>query len=90
MIGFFLANNTFHEFYQAVFVYNRAYVGTVGEGRGYDELLPDTTELELGQGLRVRALGLAALIALKEATGRDKDRAVLPVLRRTLEEKGRG
>jgi hypothetical protein len=32
---------------------------------------------------------LETLIALKEEAGRDKDKMVLPVLRRTLEEKGK-
>jgi hypothetical protein len=32
-------------------------------------------------------LGLEALIRLKEETGAEKDRAVLPLLRRVLQEK---
>jgi hypothetical protein len=39
-------------------------------------------------GLTVRVLGLAALIRSKIEAGRDKDRAVLATLRRTLEESG--
>jgi len=34
-------------------------------------------------------LDLAALIAIKETSGRDKDIATVPVLRRTLEERKR-
>ena len=41
-----------------------------------------TREIE---DLRVRVLDLADVIASKEAAGRDKDRAMLPLLRRTLE-----
>lgn len=63
--------------------------GTVGTGRGYDELLPDSTLLELAKGLEVRLIRLETLIALKEETGHEKDRAVLPLLRRTLAEKNR-
>jgi hypothetical protein len=34
--------------------------------------------------MRVRVLGLERLIVVKERAGRDKDRAVLPLLRSTL------
>lgn len=51
------------------------------------ELLPHSTEMEIGGGLRVRVLDLETLIAVKQELGGDKDRAVLPILRRTLEEK---
>jgi hypothetical protein len=62
-------------------------LGTIGNKLGYHDLLPHTIEMEIGEGLRVRVLDLETLIALKEALGGEKDRAVLPVLRRTLEEK---
>jgi hypothetical protein len=62
-------------------------LGTAGVGRGYDELLPRSTELPLTGGLRVRLLDLDALIELKTETGRDKDKAVLSILRQTLEER---
>ncbi len=65
-------------------------VGATGHERGYEELLPDTHLMEVMEGLRLRVLDLATVIALKEEAGRDKDRAVLPVLRRTLEERQRG
>jgi hypothetical protein len=58
-------------------------LGAIGQGRTYDDLLPDAPVVDLG-GLPVRVLGLAALIRTKEETGRDKDRAVLDVLRETL------
>jgi predicted nucleotidyltransferase len=64
-------------------------LGTIIGGRGYQELLPHTIELDIGNGVRVRVLDMATLIQLKEETGRDKDRAMLPVLRRTLEEQER-
>jgi hypothetical protein len=65
-------------------------VGATGHERGYEELLPDTHTMEVMEGLRFRVLDLAMVIVLKEEAGRDKDRAVLPVLRRTLEERQRG
>jgi hypothetical protein len=65
-------------------------LGTIGRGLGYEELLPHTVEMELGGGVRVCVLDLATIVALKEELGGEKDRAVLPVLRRTLEEQRRG
>ena len=61
--------------------------GTIGRGRGYEDLLPHTREIDIGGGLGVRVLDLETLIAVKEEVGGEKDRAVLPILRATLEEK---
>ncbi len=60
-------------------------LGTVAGGRDYVDLVEHASEMDLGGGLRVRVLSLKVLIELKEATGREKDRAQLPLLRRTLE-----
>jgi hypothetical protein len=57
----------------------------LGEGEGYDELLPNTVELGDDQ-LTLRVLDLPTLIEVKSRTGRAKDRAVLPILIATLEE----
>ena len=59
---------------------------TVGKDLTYEDLLPPSDELELGENLKVRVLRLGKLIKLKEEVNSDKDRAVLPILRRTLEE----
>jgi hypothetical protein len=64
-------------------------LGTIGRGRGYEDLLPFTHEVELDNGLRVRVLDLETLIAIKEEVAGEKDLAVLPIMRRTLEEKRR-
>ncbi len=56
----------------------------IGDGWSYDELLPRTRLVELAE-LEVRVLDLAAVIESKEIAGRDKDKAMLPVLLRTLE-----
>lgn len=64
-------------------------LGTIAKGRGYDELLPHTTQMEVAPGLRVRVLDLATLIEIKEEIGQDKDKAVLPILRATLRERSR-
>ena len=65
------------------------FLGAIGHARGYNDLLPHTNELEVGAGLRVRVLNLETLIAVKEEVGGEKDLAVLPIMRRTLEEKRR-
>jgi hypothetical protein len=62
-------------------------LGTIGDDLGYDELLKHTTEMEVAKDLHVRVLNLDKYIEIKEKLGRDKDRAVLPVLRRALEAK---
>jgi len=62
---------------------------TIGDGLTYEDLLPDSVELDLGDGLRIRVLRLEKLIELKAALGGEKDRAMLPLLRRALEEKRR-
>jgi hypothetical protein len=59
-------------------------LGEIGRHRNYRDLLPDTVTIELSQDLRVRVLTLEALIREKEAMARDKDKAVLAVLRKTL------
>ena len=64
-------------------------LGAIGKGRSYADLLRDFTEYDLDDGVRVRVLGLEAQIAVKEEIGGEKDLAVLPILRRTLEESRR-
>lgn len=61
-------------------------LGTIDDGRGYDELLPMTIEMALADGKATRVLSLSALIDAKERAGRPKDLAALPVLRATLDE----
>jgi len=61
-------------------------LGELAKGRGYDELLENTVSLVLSEGLTVRPLNLETLIQTKEEAARDKDIAILAILRRTLEE----
>ncbi|MGA2156178.1 MAG: hypothetical protein ABSH37_17355 [Bryobacteraceae bacterium] len=61
-------------------------LGTIGRGRGYEDLLPHTVEMDLGEGVRVRVLDLETVIAIKEEVGGEKDLATLPTLKRTLRE----
>jgi hypothetical protein len=51
--------------------------------RGYDDLARDAVHLAI-LGTEVDVASLADVIRSKEAAGRDKDRLVLPVLRRLL------
>lgn len=64
-------------------------LGSIENGRTYEDVLPETVEMRLSDGATVRVLGLAALIETKERTGRPKDLAVLPLLRATLDESRR-
>jgi hypothetical protein len=61
-------------------------LGTIGRGRGYEDLLPHTVEMDLGDDVRNRVLDLGTVIAIKEEVGGEKDLAVLPILKRTLRE----
>jgi hypothetical protein len=63
-------------------------LGRIGLGRSYQDLIADSITRPLGE-ISVCVLGLEALIRTKVEAGRDKDRAVLPILRRTLEEGGK-
>ncbi len=60
-------------------------LGTIGTHRGYENLIDHTTELS-ASGLHLHVLNLATLIEVKEEVGHEKDKAVIPILKRTLEE----
>ncbi|MEM9381590.1 MAG: hypothetical protein AAGB93_16665 [Planctomycetota bacterium] len=62
-------------------------LGRVATGWRYGDLLERSRALSLADGLELKILDLASLIRIKEAVDRDKDRAVLPLYRRTLEER---
>jgi predicted nucleotidyltransferase len=64
-------------------------LGTIGDNLGYRELLKYAVQLEIEPGLSLNILRLEKNIEIKEKLARDVDRAVLPVLRRTLEERQR-
>lgn len=61
-------------------------LATIGNGLSFEDLLPESSEMNIGGGIRVRVLSLDAIIRLKEQLGGEKDIASLPILRRTLEE----
>ena len=62
-------------------------LGTIGNGLRYEDLLAHTTEMFVTEELKARILHLETLIEIKEGLGTEKDRAVLPTLRRTLQER---
>jgi hypothetical protein len=64
-------------------------LGTIGRSRSYNDLLPHAHALEVADGLHVLVLDLETLIAVKEEVAGERDLAVLPIMRRTLEEKRR-
>jgi predicted nucleotidyltransferase len=63
------------------------FLGEVVGGGRYEDLLPDTVEIE-AFGVRARCVTLPKLIALKRAAGRPKDNEVLAELQALLEERG--
>ena len=65
-------------------------LGSIGNGRTYPDLLIHTVELKAGPSLSIKVLDLETQIAIKEEVGGEKDRAALPILRRTLEERRKG
>ena len=62
-------------------------LGTIGPNLGYRDLLPHSAEMDIGNGVLIRVLNLEKLIAIKEELAGEKDLAMLPLLRRTLEQK---
>jgi hypothetical protein len=61
-------------------------LGTIGVGHSYNDLLQHTIELEVSD-LRLRILDLETLIKVKKETISEKDKVIIPILQRTLEEK---
>lgn len=64
-------------------------LGEIGNGLGYEQLVPRSTEILIAENVRVRILNLETLIEVKEQLNGEKDRAMLPILRHTLEENKR-
>ena len=60
---------------------------TIGSDLSYEDLIPYASEMLVTDALTARILKLETLIEIKERLGTEKDRAVVPILRRTLEER---
>jgi hypothetical protein len=63
-------------------------MGAIGAGLTYQDLVGRTVQYQLAEA-RVLVLELGAVIETKEYANREKDRAILPVLRQTLAMKHR-
>ena len=59
----------------------------IGHGHGYNELIQKAIAVQSAEAVAVPILELSVLIAVKEETAGEKDRAVLPILRQTLRER---
>lgn len=62
-------------------------LGTIGAEQGFEELVSKTSNVRVTPDLQILVLNLPTLIEMKERLARDKDQAMLAILRRTLEEK---
>jgi hypothetical protein len=60
-------------------------LGTIGRGLSYQDLLPHSIEMRITAEATVNVLDLETIITLKEELAGEKDRIMLPALRRTLE-----
>lgn len=60
-------------------------LGTIDEGRGYEDLLPVSISLEL-ESRRFRFLHLREILAIKRRAGRPKDLAAIPYIESTIDE----
>ena len=56
-------------------------LGTIGNNDGYEQLIAHCEIINLGQDRIIRILDLETLIRIKEKSARDKDQAMLNILR---------
>jgi hypothetical protein len=64
-------------------------LGTIGKERyDYTDLLKHTKKMQI-TGMTFLVLELETHIQIKEGLGQEKDKAIIPILRRTLEEKAK-
>jgi hypothetical protein len=56
-------------------------LGTIGDNDGYDQLIAHSEIIDLGHDRIIRILDLETLIRMKEKSARDKDQAILNILR---------
>jgi hypothetical protein len=61
-------------------------LGTIGVGHDYEDLLKHCVKIEVND-LWLNILDLQTLIEVKNETISEKDKAIIPILKRTLEEK---
>lgn len=63
-------------------------LGTIGVGHSYEGLLKEAVVIEVG-GLRLRVLGLEALIRVKKETITEKDKVMIRILQHTLAQRAK-
>lgn len=83
-----LDERTFHQGTTWTFVTKYGYldVALLPDGtRGYEDLRRSATREQITEVVSISVASLSDVIRSKEAAGREKDRAVLPVLRQVLE-----
>jgi hypothetical protein len=61
-------------------------LGKIGNNHTYSDLLPFTVDVKVSK-LHVRILELETLIKVKKETITEKDKIIIPILQRTLDEK---
>jgi len=61
-------------------------LGTIGRNLNFGDLVSHSAEMKIGEGIVIRVLDLETIISLKEELGGEKDLAMLPLLRQTLNE----
>ena len=64
-------------------------LGKIGNSHTYSDLLPFTVDLKVSK-LHVSILELETLIKVKKETVTEKDKIIIPILERTLDEKLKG
>jgi hypothetical protein len=61
-------------------------LATIGENLAYEDLLPNSSPMNVAPEVQISVLHLEMLIRIKEQLRGEKDLAVLPILRQTLKE----
>ena len=61
-------------------------LGTIGDSEDYNDLIKDSDVIEIS-GKKIQLQSLESLIKIKQFLGAEKDRAMMPLLLKTLEEK---
>jgi hypothetical protein len=63
-------------------------LGTIGVGHDYEDLMKHCVKIEVNE-LLLNVLDLQTLIKVKNETISEKDKAIIPILKRTLEERNK-
>ncbi len=62
-------------------------LGSIDEGKSFEELLSSTVELKLSDADTIRVVSLETLVELKRRAGRPKDLAAIPHIESTIDER---